>query len=129
MEIKTHRAISRKLVGVPVEIVEGVKALAELTTTGDMAADSTGLIHGGFIFSLADYAAMLAVNQPNVVLGQAQARFTASVRVGETMKAEAIIAKTDGRKTEVNVDVKVDDKKVLTGSFICYTLEKHVFDK
>ena len=128
MEIKTHGAISKKLVGVILEIVDGVRAVAELTSTGEMAADSTGLVHGGFAFSLADYAAMLAVNQSNVVLGQAQAKFTAPVRVGETMRAEAIVTKTEGRKTEVSVEVKVGDKKVLTGSFTCYTLERHVLE-
>jgi acyl-coenzyme A thioesterase PaaI-like protein len=129
MEIKTHGAISKKLVGAPIKIVDGVRAVAELTATSDMAADSTGLVHGGFAFSLADYAAMLAVNQPNVVLGHAQAKFTAPIRVKETMRAEATVTKTEGRKTEVSVEVKVGDKKVLTGSFTCYTLEKHVLDK
>ena len=129
MEIKTHRGISQMLVGVPLEIVDGVRAVAELTATGEMAADSTGLVHGGFAFGLADYAAMLAVNQPNVVLGQAQAKFTAPIRIGETMKAEAIVTKREGRKSEVNVEVKVGDRKVFTGSFTCYTLDKHVLDK
>ncbi len=128
MEIKTHEEISQTLVGIPLEVVDGVRAVAELTATGEMAADSTGLIHGGFTFGLADYAAMLAVNHPNVVLGQAQAKFTAPIRVGETMKAEAIVTKREGRKSEVNVEVKVGDRKVFTGSFTCYTLDKHVLD-
>jgi acyl-coenzyme A thioesterase PaaI-like protein len=128
MEIKTHEKISQTLVGIPLEVVDGVRAVAELTATGEMAADSTGLVHGGFAFGLADYAAMLAVNHPNVVLGQAQAKFTAPIRVGETMKAEAIVTKREGRKSEVNVEVKVGDRKVFTGSFTCYTLDKHVLD-
>lgn len=128
MEIKTHEEISQTLVGIPLEVVDGVRAVVELTATGEMAADSTGLIHGGFTFGLADYAAMLAVNHPNVVLGQAQVKFTAPIRVGETMKAEAIVTKREGRKSEVNVEVKVGDRKVFTGSFTCYTLDKHVLD-
>ena len=128
MEIKTHEEISKTLVGIPLEVVDGVRAVAELTTTGEMAADSTGLVHGGFAFGLADYAAMLAVNHPYVVLGQAQAKFTAPIRIGETIKAEAIVMKREGRKSEVNVEVKVGDKKVFIGSFTCYTLDKHVLD-
>ena len=129
MEIKTHEEISQTLVGIPLEVVDGVRAVAELTTIGEMAADSTGLVHGGFVFGLADYAAMLAVNHPYVVLGQAQVKFTAPIRIGETMKAEAIVTKREGRKSEVNVEVKVGDRKVFTGSFTCYTLDKHVLDK
>jgi uncharacterized protein (TIGR00369 family) len=128
MEIKTHREISRVLVGVPIKVVDGVVAVAELKATGEMSADSLGLIHGGFTFSLADYAVMLAVNHPYVVLGQAQAKFTAPVRVGETMRAEATVMKIEGRKSEVNVEVKVGDRKVFTGTFTCYTLDKHVLD-
>jgi len=39
-----------------------------------MAADARGLVHGGFTFGLADYAAMLAVNEPTVVLASAQTK-------------------------------------------------------
>ncbi len=70
MEIKTHLAIDRRLCGEPLELREGF-ASVELTTTREMEADSSGLVHGGFVFGLADHAAMLAVNHPNVVLGQA----------------------------------------------------------
>jgi acyl-coenzyme A thioesterase PaaI-like protein len=48
-----------------------------------MAVDDRGLVHGGFVFGLADHAAMLAVNDPNVVLGAASTRFLKPVRVGE----------------------------------------------
>jgi uncharacterized protein (TIGR00369 family) len=129
MEIRTHDRISRTLVGVPLEVVDGVKAVAELTATVEMAADSTGLVHGGFAFSLADYSSMLAVNHPNVVLSQAQVKFTAPVRVGEKMRAEAIVTKIEKGKSEVTVEVKVGEKKVFTGTFTCYTLDKHVLAK
>ena len=129
MDINTHKGISRTLVGVPLEVVDGVRAVAELRVIGEMSADSTGLVHGGFTFGLADYAAMLAVNHPNVVLGQVQAKFTAPVRVGETMRAEATVIKTEGRRSEVNVEINVGNKKIFTGSFTCYSLDKHVLDK
>jgi acyl-coenzyme A thioesterase PaaI-like protein len=129
LQVNTHDKISNRLVGKPIEVVTGVKATAELVATEEMAADATGLIHGGFTFGLADYAAMLAVNHPNVVLGSAQTKFTAPVRVKETMIAEATVTKIDGRKSEINVNVKVGEQKVFTGTFLCYTLEKHVLDK
>jgi 3-hydroxymyristoyl/3-hydroxydecanoyl-(acyl carrier protein) dehydratase len=72
---------------------------------------------------------MLAVNHPNVVLGSAQTKFLAPVTTGETMRAEATIKNMDSRKSEVNVDVTVDGKKVFTGTLQCYSLEKHVLDK
>ena len=129
MNINTHGNISERLVGKPIEVIGGTRATVELTATEEMTADSTGLIHGGFTFGLADYAAMLAVNHPNVVLGSTQTKFTAPVKTGDTMRAEATVTNVDGKKSEVNVEVKVGELKVFTGIFLCYSLEKHVLEK
>ena len=129
LEIRTHNMISGVLVGTPVEVVSGSKAIVELITTPEMEADASGLTHGGFTFGLADYAAMLAVNHPNVVLGSAQTKFLIPVKTCDKMRAEAIVKNTEGIKSEVNVDVTVDGKKVFTGIFQCYSLEKHVLNK
>jgi len=40
-----------------------------------MAVDQMGLVHGGFTFGAADFAAMAAVNDPNVVLVSSECRF------------------------------------------------------
>lgn len=129
MNVNTHGKISERLVGKPIEVLTGIRAVVELKAMEDMAADSSGLTHGGFTFGLADYAAMLSVNHPNVVLGSVQAIFTAPVKIGDTMRAEATVTKVDGKKSEVNVDVKVGEKKVFTGTFLCYSLDKHVLEK
>jgi uncharacterized protein (TIGR00369 family) len=128
MNIKTHEKVSKLLVGTPIDVVGGVRASATLTTTSEMIADSSGLIHGGFTFGLADYAAMLAVNHPNVVLGSAQVKFIAPVRNGETMRANATVTETEEKKIGVNVEVNVEGRRVFTGIFVCYVLEKHVLD-
>ena len=44
----------------------------------------------GFIFGAADYAAMLAVNQPNVVLGAAETHFLKPSRVGDVLLAQRL---------------------------------------
>ena len=129
MDVKTHCSVSTRLVGIPLKVIDGVSATVNLITVKEMVVDTSELVHGGFIFGLADYAAMLAVNHPNVVLGSAQSMFIAPVRVGDVMVAEAAVTKTEGRKSEVKVDVKVNDTKVFTGTFICYILKKHIFAK
>ena len=88
MDIATHIGIDHGLCGVPVSLGVG-SATVQLSTSPAMAADAHGLVHGGFVFGLADHAAMLAVNDPHVVLGAAETRFTAPVRVGEVVVAEA----------------------------------------
>ncbi len=129
MDIKTHEKISKRLVGRPIEVVRGMHAIVELNATNEMAVDLAGLTHGGFTFGLADYAAMLAVNHPNVVLGSAQVKFTAPVKTGDTMRAEATVTNINGKKSEVNVEVKVGEQKVFSGIFLCYSLETHVLEK
>jgi acyl-coenzyme A thioesterase PaaI-like protein len=124
---QTHLAIDRRLCGEPLEIAEGSAAVA-WTALPEMAADERGLVHGGFVFGLADYAAMLAVNHPNVVLGSAEVRFLKPVTVGERLVARAEVEETDGRKSRVRVEVRRGEEEVMSGSFSCFTLERHVLD-
>ncbi len=129
MDVRTHGKTSERLVGRPLEVITGKKAVVELVAIAEMEVDAFGLTHGGFTFGLADYTAMLAVNHSNVVLGSAQTKFIAPVKTGDTMKAEATVTNVDGKKSEVNVEVKVGERKVFTGTFLCYSLEKHVLEK
>ncbi len=99
-----------------------------LHTTGQMSVDTKGLVHGGFIFGLADYAAMIAVNDPNVVLGAAQVKFKRPVKVGEIVEAEAKIVETDKNKRHVDVIATCKSVEVFRGSFTCFILDKHVLD-
>lgn len=121
----THLRIDPNLVGRPLELAEG-SARASLITTPVMAADDTGLVHGGFVFGLVDYAAMLAVNHPYVVLGAAHTRFVAPVRVGETVTATARRTAHAGRKHEIEVEARVGDRVVLTGTFTTFVLDHPV---
>ncbi len=127
MNVRTHRLASRDLVGEVVEVGDG-KAKVKLKTTGVMAVDEKGLIHGGFTFGLADLAAMIAVNHPNVVLGKAEVKFTKPVKVGDIVVAKAEVVEKEGRRYVVKVEAFVRDTKVLEGKFHCYVLEKHVLD-
>ena len=128
MELKTHKNASPKLVGRLVSLEEGVEVVAELDTFDEMSVDELGLLHGGFTFSLADYAAMTAVNHPNVVLGGADCRFIAPVKAGEKMTARASVKGGEGRRRDVEVDVSVGERKVFEGVFKCYILDKHVLE-
>jgi uncharacterized protein (TIGR00369 family) len=127
MEIITHRKINRTLCGHPLEVDSG-SSRVELKTTLDMAADETGLVHGGFIFSLADYAAMIAVNHPNVVLGAADVKFLKPVRVGETVVASARVEEVQGKKHWVAVSVENNAGTLFQGMLTCFVLDRHVLE-
>ena len=127
MKQNTHPRIDSNLVGKPLELGPGT-ATAALVATDAMCADERGLVHGGFTFGLADYAAMLAVNDPFVVLGAAETRFLAPVAVGQRMVAHAQVAGEKGKKRTVEVTVTVDEAPVMTGNFTCFVLPGHVLD-
>jgi len=129
MEVKTHRRASRALLGRPLLIRDDAEAVVELEAREEMAVDDHGLIHGGFTFGIADYAAMLAVNHPHVVLAAAEVRFLAPVRVGDVMRARAEVVEREGRRREVAVEVSVGSEKVLAGTLTCYVLRGHVLER
>ena len=126
MNINTHQQINARLCGVALA-VEPDFSRVELKTDDAMKVDHLGLVHGGFIFGLADYAAMIAVNDPNVVLGAAEVKFLKPVRIGETVVAEASVTLKKGKKQMVSVTVTRNDETVFTGDFACFVLGKHVF--
>jgi len=123
----THLGINAALCGTPTELSEG-RATVTLTTTAEMGADDVGLVHGGFVFGLADYAAMLAVNDPNVVLGSADVRFIAPVRVGEVVTATATLQEEKKRKRVLETTASVGDKEVFKGTFVAFVLDHHVLE-
>ena len=125
VQANTHLTTSKQWVGNPVELSEG-KAIVELETQEAMAVDEHNLVHGGFIFGLADYAAMLAINHPNVVLGGSSNRFLKPVVAGEKVNATATLAREEGKKKIVEVTVERGEDTVFTGEFICFIPEKHV---
>ncbi|KHK02591.1 PaaI family thioesterase [Desulfovibrio sp. TomC] len=128
MNANTHLRINPDLCGRPISLAPG-QAVARLTATTAMAADDRGLVHGGFVFGLADYAAMLAVNDPLVVLGAADIRFTAPAIVGDELEAEATVRETAGKKRLVDVVVRREAETVLTGSFTCFVPAAHVLSR
>lgn len=127
MQIRTHEALDRALSGEPVHVAPG-QARVRLDTTDRMVADGRGLVHGGFVFSAGDHAAMLAVGDPFVVLGAASTRFLAPVRVGQVVWLEARVVAEKGRKREVDVRGEVDGTPVFEGSFTAFVLDRHVLD-
>lgn len=125
MKLNTHLKIDEKLNGTVIELKEDY-AKVELNTIEQMAADEQGLVHGGFIFCAADFAAMAAVNDPYVVLAKSSVKFISPVKVGDKVIFEAVISKFDGNKIIVDVCAKVDQKDVFKGEFLTAVLKQHV---
>lgn len=123
--VNTHKRINQELCGEVVKLERGYVEL-RLTTTADMVADDIGLIHGGFVFGAADYAAMLAVNEPNVVLVGSDCQFLSPVKFHDEVTVIAKVRHKEGRKRNVHVEAHVLDIKVFEGEFKTVVTERHV---
>lgn len=127
MVLNTHLQLNESLNGDLVELKEGYSKIS-LQSDEKMVADEKGLIHGGFIFCAADYAAMACVNHPNVVLAKSEVKFLAPVRLGEKVIFEARKLNKDNHKVSVEVVGKVNNEQVFLGQFFTVILSKHVLD-
>ena len=125
MQLNTHLNINTLLCGKVTRLEENYAEVL-LHTTQQMAADTQGLVHGGFIFGAADYAAMSAVNDPYVVLGASNSKFTAPVKVGNAIICKATVTSVKDKKAEVDVEAFVNDKLVFEGNFTTFVLPAHV---
>ena len=125
MILETHLKIDERMSG-EVVLLKNDFAKVVLETTQEMVADSYGLIHGGFIFSAADYCAMAAINHPNVVLAKSEVKFLAPTKLGDSVVLEALVSSKDGIKASVEVVGKIEEKEVFKGTFYAATLENHI---
>ena len=122
---KTHLNINPRLCGDVVKLDQGY-AKIRLKTDANMAADKEGLIHGGFIFGAADYAAMCAVNEPNVVLSGSSCRFIAPSAKGDEIEFEATIVEQDGPKAIVEVVAHCRGRDIFSATFKTFVTKEHV---
>jgi len=123
--LKTHERVNHDLNGEIIKLESG-RVKLKLETIAEMVADEAGLIHGGFIFSAADYAAMVAVNEKNVVLVASDCQFLSPVKYGDVVYFEAKVRHKEGRKRNVHVTAHVLDIKVFEGEFKTVVTERHV---
>ena len=123
--LQTHQRINQNLNGEITLLKIGYVELL-LTTSSEMIADDEGLIHGGFIFCAADYAAMAAVNERNVVLVGSDVQFLSPVKFGDIVNVVAKVRQKEGRKRNVHVEAFVLDIKVFEGEFKTVITDRHV---
>lgn len=124
-DLKTHLKIKSILVGNLVAMAKNTSKVV-LQTTHDMSVDEFGLIHSGFLFGSAEYAAVAAVNEPNVVVIGCRSKFFAPAKVGDLITFEAKGRFEDARKREIKVIGMINEIKVFEGLFQAVLLEKHI---
>jgi len=125
-DLKTHDKIRTNLCGTIIKLDNGYSKTT-LQTTKEMVLDDLGLIHSGFIFGAADYAAAVAVNEANVVVIGSRSSFLAPAKLNDLIEFEAKAKFEDSRKREIKVIAKINDIKIYEGIFHAVVLEQHIF--
>ncbi len=123
--LNTHTKIKKSLCGNVIFIEKG-HAKTTLQTTKDMSVDALGLIHSGFIFGAAEYAAVAAINEENLVIISSKTKFLAPAKSGDLVEFDAKAKFEDARKREVKVIGEINEIKVFEGIFQAVVLENHI---
>jgi len=123
-DIKSHYLLDKALVGAIEERSEGYAKIYFIPTQ-EMVADKRGMIHAGFIFSSANYAAMVAINLPTAVLAVSKVNFLSPLKIGEHAVFEAFSPHKDLRKQNVRVVGYLHGIKFFEGEFVVIILEHH----
>jgi len=125
--LKTHQKIKNIYVGNLTALSKsGAKVI--LQTTHDMTVDELGLVHNGFIFGAAEYAAVCAINEENVVIIGCRSKFFAPARLGDIITFEAKGRFEEARKREIKVIGIINEIKVFEGVFQAVLLEHHILE-
>ncbi len=121
----THAKIKSTLVGTLIELKKS-NAKVLLQTSHEMIVDEFGLIHSGFVFGAAEYAAVAAINEENVVIIGCRSKFFAPAKLGDSIEFEAKSRYEEARKREIKVIGSINEVKVFEGIFHAVILEKHI---
>ena len=127
IDLKTHNLINQSLCGTIEELSDGY-AKVRFITTDEMVVDKKGLIHAGFIFCGANFAAMAAVNKPSVVLAVARCNFLSAIALEDEVIFEAHSKQATSRKRTVSVVGTLNGLKIFEADFSVVVLDKHVLN-
>jgi acyl-coenzyme A thioesterase PaaI-like protein len=97
----------------------------ELVTTGDMVSDKKGLVHSGYLYSSATFAALVALNKPNAVIVSSKMNYLAPISVGSTITIRADVKHRDSKKAIIKITGKMLDLEIMDGEMVAVNLEKH----
>lgn len=125
IRLLTHTKIDQNICGKLIDLDVGA-ATVLLETTHQMGVDQYNLVHSGFVFSAAAFAAVAAMNDPNCIVIGADVKFLAPIEVGNEIVFNSKMLQKESKKREVLVTGSVLEIKVFEGLFYLVTFDKHI---
>jgi len=125
--LQSHTSIYEKYSGKVERLKEGF-AEVHLEIVEDMLADKIGLIHNGYIFSSASFAAAISVNEKYGFVIGSMVHFLTPVREHDIVVFKAKSRHKIGRKRVVDVVGRVHEIRVFIGEFTVTVMDRHVLN-
>ncbi|MDO7252434.1 PaaI family thioesterase [Helicobacter cappadocius] len=85
------------------------------------------MIHNGFVFNAASYAALCAINRKNSIIIGSEVKFFAPIELGHEIIFQANAIQSESKKTEVKVEGFLLDIKIFDGTFYVVIFDKKLF--
>ncbi|WP_027327063.1 hypothetical protein [Helicobacter pametensis] len=126
LELSVCNALKPDLCGRIAKLTEE-EAIIIFNPTKQMISDESNLIHSGFIFSAANYAAMCLVNQPNALTIKSEVQFLAPIEFEQEIIFLATIKQSNNRKYEIFVKGTLLDIKIFEALFHISLFDKQLF--
>lgn len=126
LELQTCTSLKGELVGSIVKMTYE-EVITKFVPTKQMISDESNLIHSGFIFNAANYAAMCLVNQPHAITIGAEVEFLAPVEFEQEMMFLATIKQSNAKKFEISVKGTLLDIKIFEATFHIAVFDKQLF--
>lgn len=126
IELQTCTALKSELCGSIIKMTYE-EVMTKFVPTKQMISDESNLIHSGFIFNAANYAAMCLVNQPHAITIGAEVEFLAPVEFEQEMMFLATIKQSNAKKFEISVKGTLLDIKIFEAIFHIAVFDKQLF--
>lgn len=124
IKVRTHTELDVNYAGY-IDAMKEDESFTTLSTSRMMQADSEHLTHSGFVGSAAEYAALIAVNEPNGMIYSVNSQYFACARIGDDIKYHATVKHSEGRKRDVIVIGKIEAIKIYEAHIIVVIPEYH----
>lgn len=126
-DLNVCKELPANVVGEIVEFYNG-KIVTKFTPTNRMLMDdNSGMIHAGYVFNAASYAAMAAINKKYSILIAADIKFLAPIELGHEVVFKAKAIQSDMKKCEVKVEGYLLDIKIFDSLFHIAIFDKKIF--
>nr|WP_317404224.1 hotdog domain-containing protein [uncultured Helicobacter sp.] len=114
------------IVGELVELYRD-RAIVRFHPNERMIMDESKMIHAGFVFNAASFAAMAAINKKYSVLIASDVKFLAPIELGHEVVFKAQAVQSDTKKCEVKVEGFLLDIKIFDSLFHIAVFDKKIF--